>query len=372
MNELLDFIFISGILINIIILFLLSKNLKTDISKRILFIFFLISLMTLLHSYAELHQFIPLYALTFLPAEMIEWLFGPILLYYIQSIFNKGKFREQINLKHLIPALIIFCFITLPIFIYLLTDYLAFSYLEILMEYAPYYIYIRDLYFISYLIYNYLLLNRIKKLLNAYYSDDKEQAFRWIQYLLIGALVLMSIDIATEIYEQVFGDFKWNIGFVTISGMVTLFAFLGYFGIEQSSILLPNFLWTFERPTTEKETKNIHPEQEDQQEILYQFMATQKPYLDENLTLSQLANMIETTDKKLSLLLNQHLNKSFYDYINEYRIQHFVELLKTDKLQSQTIFALAQESGFRSKATFNRVFKKYYHCAPSVFIKQNN
>ena len=41
-----------------------------------------------------------------------------------------------------------------------------------------------------------------------------------------------------------------------------------------------------------------------------------KPYLDEDLTLKKLADKIHVTDKQLSTLLNQYMNVSFYDLIN--------------------------------------------------------
>ncbi|MDZ7608951.1 MAG: helix-turn-helix domain-containing protein [Cyclobacteriaceae bacterium] len=61
---------------------------------------------------------------------------------------------------------------------------------------------------------------------------------------------------------------------------------------------------------------------------------------------------------------------NFYDFINKYRVDEFIGKLNNPANEFYTLLALAHESGFNSKATFNSVFKKNTGLTPSAFYKQ--
>ena len=71
----------------------------------------------------------------------------------------------------------------------------------------------------------------------------------------------------------------------------------------------------------------------------------------------------------LSALINQTTNKNFYHFVNSYRTEHLVNLLKEKKNKEFTILSLAYDSGFNSKSTFQSFFKKNKGVTPSQFIK---
>ena len=73
----------------------------------------------------------------------------------------------------------------------------------------------------------------------------------------------------------------------------------------------------------------------------------------------------------MSKYINEILNTSFNQLINEYRILDFIERVKVDKegRKTFTLDHLASLSGFSSKSTFIRAFKKQTGLAPSVFLK---
>ena len=92
-------------------------------------------------------------------------------------------------------------------------------------------------------------------------------------------------------------------------------------------------------------------------------------YLSQDISLAELAKQIDTSDKKLSTLLNQNLQTSFYDYINSFRIAAFKKGVTEGKLENLSIVGLAFQCGFKSKSSFYRAFKKETGMTPTQFLK---
>ena len=98
-------------------------------------------------------------------------------------------------------------------------------------------------------------------------------------------------------------------------------------------------------------------------------MATEKLYLNSKLNLSDLAESVNVSTNQLSQLLNEYIGKNFYDYVNAYRLEYFLKLIKEPKYKNYTILALAYECGFNSKTTFNLFFKKTLGTTSSDYFR---
>ncbi|WP_339725861.1 helix-turn-helix domain-containing protein [uncultured Paraglaciecola sp.] len=99
-------------------------------------------------------------------------------------------------------------------------------------------------------------------------------------------------------------------------------------------------------------------------------MTCNQLFLNSELSLNELAKSTKISPHHISETLNQHLNKNFYQYVNQYRIDYFCQRLMADS--SKTILDLAFESGFATKSTFNAVFKQIKGQTPSQFKAQIN
>ncbi len=99
------------------------------------------------------------------------------------------------------------------------------------------------------------------------------------------------------------------------------------------------------------------------------YMDKEKPYTDPDLKITDLAKLLNTTPNNISYILNQYLQKNFYDYINEYRILEFKRLVNADDKSRFTLIAMAEKSGFNSKTSFFRTFKKITGITPNEYIK---
>ena len=103
---------------------------------------------------------------------------------------------------------------------------------------------------------------------------------------------------------------------------------------------------------------------------LKQLMAEKKPYLDPNLTLRDLAQLLEIPSNHLSQLLNEGFDKNFAEYVNSYRVESFKSKVADPTQQHLTILALAYDSGFNSKTVFNTFFKKMTGKTPKTYWKE--
>ncbi|MBN2038524.1 MAG: helix-turn-helix transcriptional regulator [Spirochaetes bacterium] len=97
------------------------------------------------------------------------------------------------------------------------------------------------------------------------------------------------------------------------------------------------------------------------------YMDTEKPYLNENVTIKDLASGMDIPSHHLSIVINDVLNMNFYTFINEYRIKEAIKILNDPENTDANILSIAYRSGFNSKSTFNSVFKKITHKTPSEY-----
>ncbi|WP_114087942.1 AraC family transcriptional regulator [Thalassospira profundimaris] len=89
---------------------------------------------------------------------------------------------------------------------------------------------------------------------------------------------------------------------------------------------------------------------------------------DPLLTMPKMASAVGVKPNQLSFVLNRHIGKSFFDYVNEYRIQAATQRLIESP--DRTILDIAIEVGFNSKSTFNLAFKKITGLTPSAYRQQ--
>ncbi|HEX2946513.1 MAG TPA: helix-turn-helix domain-containing protein [Clostridia bacterium] len=97
------------------------------------------------------------------------------------------------------------------------------------------------------------------------------------------------------------------------------------------------------------------------------YVEKNKPYLDPDLDLRQLSELSGIPSHMISMLLNIHLNRNFYTFINTYRVDEAKKLLSSEGSREMNILTIAYDSGFNSKSTFNMVFRKLEGMTPSEY-----
>jgi AraC-like DNA-binding protein len=109
------------------------------------------------------------------------------------------------------------------------------------------------------------------------------------------------------------------------------------------------------------------PQMEKLQTRLNTLMEKGKLYLGPNLTLPELAEALGCTVNHVSQVINAGFGVSFFDYINQYRVEAAMAMLRAPDSESQTVLDIALGVGFNSTSTFYVAFKKVSGQTPAQY-----
>ena len=102
---------------------------------------------------------------------------------------------------------------------------------------------------------------------------------------------------------------------------------------------------------------------------LYRLMEEEELYKNPLLSRLDLANKLEISEGYLSQIINQEINKSVIQFINEHRIETAKKLLHNPIFNKYSVEAIGLEAGFKSKSAFYNAFKKSEGISPGAFRK---
>ncbi|AQQ66332.1 hypothetical protein Mag101_00700 [Microbulbifer agarilyticus] len=93
-------------------------------------------------------------------------------------------------------------------------------------------------------------------------------------------------------------------------------------------------------------------------------------YRRPDITLDQFANAAGQSPKLVSHAINRHFEKNFYEFVNAYRIEEIKQRLKEEEPNQVSIQSIYEAAGFRSKSSFNTLFRKWVGMTPSQYRKK--
>jgi len=204
--------------------------------------------------------------------------------------------------------------------------------------------------------YFYKIIMAIKKS-NPYKKQSILELIQHYQFISIGYFVFICFYLSSKYIDSTILLITYRV--ITILYISILFILISKYVRKKSR---------FSKEIIEES----HNTQKNYQEIsdkIYKLILEEKPYLDPKITIYQLAKMIDTNEKYLSNYLNEIHHLNFYNYINQFRIEHAKELLVDPIHDHYTIETIANLSGFHSKSSFNSAFKKETGLTPSEYKK---
>lgn len=86
------------------------------------------------------------------------------------------------------------------------------------------------------------------------------------------------------------------------------------------------------------------------------------------LTLNDISEQCQMSCTYLNVKFKNETGYTFNDYLNRYRIQKAVDLLRENQYK---VYEIAEMVGFSDYKYFIKVFKKYIGCSPARFINEN-
>jgi AraC-like DNA-binding protein len=156
--------------------------------------------------------------------------------------------------------------------------------------------------------------------------------------------------------------------FLNIPLAILIYA-IGYMGLKQPEIFLdPSSIPPQSEGTEKYRRSGLSDESaEEIKRKLLTLMTSDKPFLSKDLTLQKLAELLKTSSHNLSEVINTRIHQSYYDFINQYRVEEFKSRLTDPESERYNLLSIAFDSGFQSKGTFNSIFKKFTGMTPSEF-----
>jgi AraC-like DNA-binding protein len=292
-------------------------------------------------------------------------LYGPIFYLYAQGVIFRDFKLTSGNLLHLIPYLL------LTILLLSFRNFAPGTSEEIIKNDLPWQFYlISALMYAHIFIYlglTYKSLWKYRKIIKNKYSQIDQINLDWLSFSLntFGLLTFVSL-----IHNFITLTGNRSVFIVTL---VLLLIFIIYFvnkvilkALRQPEI----FAGITQNETTKYLGSNLTPSQiEEYKKQLLTLLRTEKSFLDPQVSLTDLSEKLSVSTKHLSQVINQSFNKSFFDFINTYRIQEVQQILKESMDDKMTVLEAMYQAGFNSKSSFNTAFKKETGQTPTEFRK---
>lgn len=195
-------------------------------------------------------------------------------------------------------------------------------------------------------------------------SNKEDVDISWLRFfmsifLLINLFFLLSLFVTIHLEH-----YLWMHKITAFVFSLSVFA-LGYHGILQKQ------LFYVAPPVTAKvglvPNEVLVKPDEELIERLMAHMHMTRPYLNPELTLSQLAKDLNMSRSQLSHLINGGVGDNFYDFINKFRVEEVKRLMVLPKVKNYSLLGIALEAGFKSKSTFNLIFKRFTGLTPGQY-----
>lgn len=222
-----------------------------------------------------------------------------------------------------------------------------------------------------YLAFTFQLFYNYRKRIKEYFSNTYKLELNWILSFLIAFTASFLYSSLQDIIGSLIIDLSYTQRWWLNLFMALVVLFVGIKGYFTDTTKLNKLSFSFTpNPESIPEIKKDKKEEisNDEIEKVFNFMQSEKPYLNPDLNLSDLAKKLKLNRAELSQIINTGFNKNFNDFINEYRVNTFKDKLQAGEHKQLSLLGIAYDCGFNSKATFNRVFKKITHTSPSEFL----
>ncbi len=229
---------------------------------------------------------------------------------------------------------------------------------------------------VLYIISAFILLRKARKIYLQNYAGASIESLKWLFQFTLALSLFYCIALVKNI-------FKFT-AYPTISEQLKIgllvFELIIIFWYMYKALNNPSLFRTIDSKL--KLVSNIISEGENGEQLaihkkeyneallkLKNYMTAEKPFRNPDVTIQDISASIEIPVRELSLLINHTLEQHFYDFINTYRVENAMHILKDATKSKVTILEILYDVGFNSKSSFNTAFKKHTGETPTSYRK---
>ncbi len=332
--------------------------------------------------------------ITFYSFPFVAFTYGPILYLYVRYMTEPAKKFKITNYLHFIPFVIFFIVSVIFRADKVFTDLRGFLV-------ADKYISLRIVYSVCFLLsitvystFTFITISKHQRHLKdlVSYASGKI-TLNWLKIISISFYAAFFILF-------IFGGINIFVDFLPFDPYYTLFIFIAIFSFAYSFYaikqpILANVLigtddtlsHTSKKEVVEKLTTEATSEENNSRkkysrsglsevqakkhlDLILEYMEEKKPYLDRNITIYDLSQHTGIARHHITQVLNNLHGRNFFTFINEYRVKEVISRMKDPTFKNYTLLAIAYDSGFNSKSTFNTIFKNITRLTPTQYLEK--
>lgn len=298
--------------------------------------------------------------------HLFDWLIfvlGPLSYIYVCRMAGRDRPRGFALIAHAVPALLL-ALLLLPFWIappetkraLLEQDY---AMADVTIDWV---LVAAVVHVLCYLLAALRVVHEYRRALKERYSAIERIGLRWLSSLLGVNLLMWAVWAVSVLTRSPLAD-----SFDAAALPAGLYV-LGLLALRQREVIAP----LPETPRTDSRVKYERSalDQQKRARLLAQLenlISCEKPWLENDLTLASLAERAQMSPHHLSQLLNEHIGKNFFDYINELRVREVQRCLRDSQYAETPVLDIALAAGFNSKAAFNAAFKKFTGTTPGAY-----
>jgi len=219
-----------------------------------------------------------------------------------------------------------------------------------------------------YLAFTFQLFYNYRKKIKYYFSNTYKYELNWILTFLLIFSALFIYEALQDIIGTLITELSYTQRWWLNLFMAIATIYVGVKGYFTDTGRLNDLNFTFNPQPAEQPDIIGEGVSKSTIEEIDNLMKEERPYLNPELNLMDLAIQSGLNRSALSETINSGYGMNFNDFVNSYRIKAVIKELESGKHKQLSLLGIAMECGFNSKATFNRVFKKQTGKSPTEYI----
>jgi len=366
-NVIIWVIIIQGIFLGFT--YILSKKSKSNANK-ILGFFLLAFVFEALSSEFFPYNFIGNYRIGVVFGIPEVKLFFPVLFlnYILEKLDRVSNYKQYLRFNYVIAILVI-CLTPANIILHLgfntsIEEVLGFSVANVIFMTSQYAAFVLTV--IAFMI-SIIETYRYKKLVQNELTDYGMLQINWLWqfiFILFPIILLWGFELA-----RIMSGGTGPSDFLSIT-WIFVFIFLYFFSFKafRNPNLFQNVPQNVQKEIgARNERKENHPCKAENSAKIISEMENQQFYLNEELTLHSFAKEIDMSSRLISSCINKNMGHNFNEWVNNYRVEKALQIIKSDEKNTLSIEGIGRDSGFKSRSAMYAAFKKKLGHSPGFY-----